>query len=80
MSTLWFTDVFWKEQSSVDAAKRMTAARNRQILSFGGSHVARLNFKRSRVSVYKCFMLLSENERKFSVFVGILEKGDSDAL
>ena len=46
----------------------------------GGSHVARLNFKTSRVGVYKCFLWLSENERKFFVFVGILEKRDSDAL
>ena len=46
----------------------------------GGSHVARLNFKTSRVGVYKCFLSLSENERKFFVFVGILEKRDSDAL
>ena len=37
--------------------------------------VARLNFKTSRVGVYKCFMSLSESERKFVVFVGILEKG-----
>ena len=40
-----------------------------------GSHVARLNFKMSCVSVYKCFMLLSEIKREFFVFVGILEKG-----
>ena len=46
----------------------------------GGSHVARLNFKTSRVGVYKCFTSLSEIERKFFVFVGILEKGDSHAL
>ena len=26
----------------------------------GGSHVARLNFKTSRVGVYKCFTSLSE--------------------
>ena len=45
-----------------------------------GSHVARLNFKMSCVGVYKCFMLLSEIKREFFVFVGILEKGDSDAL
>ena len=45
-----------------------------------GAHVARLNFKTSRVGVYKCFMSLSQNERKFFVFVGSLEKGDSDAL
>ena len=45
----------------------------------GGSHVACLNFKMSRVSVYKCFMPLSEIERKFFVFVGIVEKGKSDA-
>ena len=43
-----------------------------------GSHVARLNFKTSCVCVYKCFMLLSEIKREF--FVGISEKGDSDAL
>ena len=30
--------------------------------------------------LYKCFTSLSEIERKFYVFVGILEKGDSDAL
>ena len=35
------------------------------------------NFKTSRVGVYKCFTSLSEIERKFFVFVGILEKGDS---
>ena len=46
----------------------------------GESHVARLNFKTSRVGVYKCFTSLSEIERKFFVFGGILEKGDSDAL
>ena len=40
-----------------------------------GSHVARLNFETSRVGVYKCFMSLSEIERKFFVFVGILEQG-----
>ena len=49
----------------------------------GGSwecHVARLNLKRL-VSVFsKCFTSLSEIERKFFVFVGILEKGYSDAL
>ena len=33
------------------------------------------NFKTSRVGVYKCFMSLSKIERKFFVFVGILEKG-----
>ena len=37
-----------------------------------------LNFKTSRVGVYKCFT--SEIERKFFVLVGILEKGDSDVL
>ena len=46
----------------------------------GGSHIARLNFKTSRVGVYKCFMPLSEIGRKLLAFVGILEKGDSDAL
>ena len=40
-----------------------------------GWGVALLNFKTSRVGVYKCFMLLSESERKFVVFVGILGKG-----
>ena len=45
-----------------------------------GSHAARLNFKTCRVSIYKCFTSLLEIERKFFVFVGILEKGDSDAL
>ena len=44
------------------------------------SHVACLNFKTSRVGVYKCFTSLSEIERKFFVFVRILDKGDSDAL
>ena len=34
---------------------------------------ARLNFKTSRVGVYKSFRQLSEIERKFFVFVGILE-------
>ena len=33
------------------------------------------NSKTSRVGVYKCFMSLSKIERKFFVFVGILEKG-----
>ena len=42
---------------------------------WGAGGVARLNFKTSRVGVYKCFMSLSESERKFVVFVGILEKG-----
>ena len=46
----------------------------------GGCHVTHLNFKTSHVGVYKCFMLLSEIEQKFFVFVGIVEKGDSDAL
>ena len=41
----------------------------------GRSHVARLNFKTSRVGVYKRFMSGSESERNFFVFVGILEKG-----
>ena len=45
-----------------------------------GSYVTRLNFKTSGVSVYKCFTLLSEIKRKFFVFVGILEKGHSNAL
>ena len=40
----------------------------------------RLNFKTFCVCVYKCFMLLLEIKREFFVFVGILEKGDSDAL
>ena len=40
-----------------------------------GSHVVCLNFKTSRVGVYKCFMPLSEIELKFFVFVGIVEKG-----
>ena len=39
------------------------------------SAVARLNFKTSRVGVYKWFTSLSEIERNFFVFVGILEKG-----
>ena len=43
----------------------------------GGSHVTRLNFKTSHVGVYKCFTSLSEIERKFFAFVGILEKRDS---
>ena len=41
----------------------------------GGCHVTHLNFKTSHVGVYKCFMLLSEIEQKFFVFVGIVEKG-----
>ena len=32
-----------------------------------GSHVARLNFKTSRVGVYKCFKSLSEIARKLFV-------------
>ena len=44
----------------------------------GGTHISRLNFKTSCVAVYKCFTSLLEIERKFLVFVGILEKGDSD--
>ena len=44
------------------------------------SHVTCLNFKASRVGVYKCFTSLSEIERKFFVFVRILDKEDSDAL
>ena len=35
----------------------------------------RLNFKTSRVSVYKCFTSPLKIERKFFVFVAILEKG-----
>ena len=46
----------------------------------GGSHVTRLNFKTSRVGVYKCLTSLSEIERNFFVFVRIVEKGDGDAL
>ena len=46
----------------------------------GRSHVARLSFKMSHVFVFKCSTLLSETEWKFFVFVGILEKGDSDVL
>ena len=46
----------------------------------GGVHVARLNFKTSRVGAYNCFTSLTEIERKFFVFIGILDKGDSDAL
>ena len=46
----------------------------------GRSRVARLSFKKSHVVVCKCFTLLSETEWKFFVFVGILEKGDSDVL
>ena len=39
----------------------------------GRSHVARLNFKTSRIGVYKSFMSVSESERKFFVFVRILD-------
>ena len=46
----------------------------------GVSHVACPNFKTSRVGVYKCFTPLSEIERKFFVFVRIVEKGKSDVL
>ena len=46
----------------------------------GGSHVVGLNFKTSRVGVYKCFTSLSKIERNFFVFVGNLEKRDGDAL
>ena len=42
--------------------------------------VVRLNFKTSRVGAYNCFTSLSEIERKFFVFVAMLEKRDSDAL
>ena len=45
-----------------------------------GSHLACLNFKTSRVGVCKCFTSLSKIERKFFVFIGIFENGDSDAL
>ena len=45
-----------------------------------GSCVVSLNFKMSLVGVDKCFTPLSEIEQKFSVFVRILEKGDSDVL
>ena len=48
--------------------------------NFKTSHVACPNFKTSRVGVYKCFTPLSEIERKFFIFVGIVEKGKSDAL
>ena len=34
----------------------------------------------SRVGVHKCFTSLSEIEQKFFDIVGVLEKGDSDAL
>ena len=40
----------------------------------GGGHVARLNFKTSRVGVHECFTSLSEIERKFFAFVGMLKK------
>ena len=46
----------------------------------GGVPVARQSFDKSHVGICECFMLLSEIEWKFIVFVGILEKGDSDAL
>ena len=46
----------------------------------GVSHVACLNFKTSCVGVYKCFTPLLEIERKFFVFVRIVEKGKSDAI
>ena len=46
----------------------------------GGSHVTCQNFKTFRVGAYKCVTSLSEIERKFLVFVQILENGDSDAL
>ena len=49
-------------------------------LSLGLRGWWRQNFKTSRVRIYKCFTSLSEIERKFFVFVGILEKGDGDAL
>ena len=37
----------------------------------GVFHVARMNFKTSRVGVHKSFTSLSEIERKFFVIVGI---------
>ena len=42
--------------------------------------MARLNFKKSCVSLYKCSTSVSEIKGKFFVFVEILEKGNSDAL
>ena len=46
----------------------------------GVSNVPCVNFKTSRVGVYKCFTPLSEIEQKFFAFVGIVEKGKSDAI
>ena len=46
----------------------------------GVSHIACLNFKTSHVGVYKSFTPLSEIEQKFFVFVGIVEKGKSEAM
>ena len=40
----------------------------------GMGYGACLNFKPSRVGVYKCFMSLSEIKQKFFVFVQILQK------
>ena len=40
----------------------------------GGSHGTCLNFKKSHVSVYKCFTLLLEIEQKFFVFVSAVKK------
>ena len=44
----------------------------------GGTHVSCLDFKTSRVGVYKFFTSLLEIEWKFFVFVTILEKGDNN--
>ena len=49
---------------------------NNEVLPGEGSHIA----LRNHLGIYKCFTSLSEIERKFLVFVGVLEKGDSDAL
>ena len=64
------------------------AGNKRQAFYFINTHTRRLSGDMGPLppppphwqGLYKCFTSLSEIERKFYVFVGILEKGDSDAL
>ena len=46
----------------------------------GGLPCRSSEFKTTRIGDHKCLTSLSEIERKFFVFVGILEKGNSNAL
>ena len=74
--------VHWKQENqlTVNEVAKLLLFRGPAGGGGGESDIARLNFKTSRVGVYKRFMSLSEIGRKLLAFVGILEKGDSDAL